>query len=210
MFAKKIEVYRIFYGLIILFFNGIAQQSTVVEDVLKFQSALNEKFASEEMSPLPSEDFENFKNLDFFKIDPSFSVQATFVRTPYETPFVMKTTTNREPIYVKYGEVHFQLEDKEYILNVYQNQMLVTQEAYKDYLFLPYTDMTNGKTTYEGGRFIDLKIPEGNELILDFNKSYNPYCCYNDRYSCPVPPVENHLEIEIPVGVKKYLRSEEH
>lgn len=182
----------------------MAQDSTTIKKILMFQEELNKEFTSEEESPLTPKDFKVFKELDFFDIDTTYSVTAEFVRTPYETPFIMKTTTDREPIYVKFGEAHFTLQEKEWTLNIYQNQGLKTQSEYEDYLFLPFTDLTNGETSYGGGRFIDLKIPEGDIILIDFNMAYNPYCAYSARYSCPIPPEENHLELEIPVGVKKY------
>ncbi|MDH7444493.1 DUF1684 domain-containing protein [Aquimarina sp. 2201CG14-23] len=202
-------MYRLSFLLILFFSNVIAQDSTAIHRVLVFQEELNRDFASEEESPLTPKDFKEFKELEFFDIDTTYSVLASFVRTPYETPFIMKTTTNREPIYVKYGEAHFVLQEKEWVLNIYQNQGLKTQPEYKDYLFLPFTDLTNGETSYGGGRFMDLKIPEGDTIVIDFNTAYNPYCAYSARYSCPIPPEENHLELEIPVGVKKYKKHEE-
>lgn len=75
-------------------------------------------------------------------------------------------------------------------------------EEYRDYLFLPYTDLTNAIETYGGGRFMDLLIPSGDTIIIDFNKSYNPSCAYNHAYSCPIPPEENDLNIRITAGVK--------
>jgi uncharacterized protein (DUF1684 family) len=79
---------------------------------------------------------------------------------------------------------------------------MATKE-YTNYLFLPFTDLTNGKETYAAGRYIGLKIPkEGNELIIDFNMAYNPYCAYSDRYSCPVVPAANNLATEIRAGLK--------
>ncbi|GGX08718.1 hypothetical protein GCM10007384_08090 [Aquimarina muelleri] len=189
--------------------NLFAQDSTAIKRILSFQQELNKDFTSEETSPLIPKDLERFKSLDFFKIDTSFCVTAKFVRTPYETPFVMKTTTGTEPLYVKYGEVHFVLQSKVFILNVYQNQGLTTEPQYDTYLFLPFTDLTNAESSYSGGRFIDLKIPEGDSVLIDFNTSYNPYCAYNPRYSCPIPPEDNHLEIKIPVGVKKFKNESE-
>ncbi|WP_459212936.1 DUF1684 domain-containing protein [Aquimarina rhabdastrellae] len=186
--------------------NLIAQKTTAIKEIRDFQEALNKKFVIAETTPLTSEDLEVFTTHEFFAINMHYRIKADFIRTPYETPFIMQTTTNREPIYVKYGEVHFRLNKKKYILNVYQNQALIEQEEYKNYLFLPFTDLTNGKTTYGGGRFIDLEIPEKQTIIIDFNKAYNPYCAYNNKYSCPIPPEENHLEIEIPVGVKSFKR----
>ncbi|WP_109298900.1 DUF1684 domain-containing protein [Aquimarina sp. AU474] len=192
--------------LLLFFFWGtiFGQETSDIQRVLSFQDKLNKEFASEESSPLTPKNLERFKTLDFFEIDTSFCITAKFIRTPYETPFIMKTTTGREPLYVKYGEAHFKLQEKQYVLNIYQNQGLQSQIEYVDYLFLPFTDMTNGEVSYVGGRFMDLKIPEGNSILIDFNTSYNPYCAYNDRYSCPIPPEENHLDIKINAGVKKY------
>ena len=75
---------------------------------------------------------------------------------------------------------------------------------YEDYLFLPFTDKTNGDSSYGGGRYLDLKLPEGDSIIIDFNQAYNPYCAYNDKYSCPVPPKSNNLDIEVLAGVKTF------
>ena len=77
---------------------------------------------------------------------------------------------------------------------------------YGHLLFLPFNDTTNGKTSYGGGRFIDIEIPEkGNSsIIIDFNKAYNPYCAYNKRWSCPLVPSENWLKIAVLAGEKKF------
>jgi len=122
----------------------------------------------------------------------------------------MNTTTGREPLYVKYGEAHFVFQEKEIVLNIYQNQGLLTQPEYQDYLFLPFTDVTNGASSYAGGRYIDLKIPESETILIDFNTAYNPYCAYNGRYSCPIPPEENHLDLKIIAGVKAYKKYPDH
>lgn len=203
-------MYRLLFFLLVCVSNLVAQaqDSTSVKRVISFQYELNKKFADADISPLTTKDFENFRSLEFFDIDTSYSVLATFVRTPYETPFIMKTTTDREPLYVKYGEAHFVLQEKECVLNIYQNQGLKTQSEYENYLFLPFTDLTNGDTSYPGGRFIDLQIPEGDVILIDFNMAYNPYCAYSGRYSCPIPPEENSLDIAIPVGVKNYVTHE--
>ncbi|MEB3344590.1 DUF1684 domain-containing protein [Aquimarina gracilis] len=199
-------MFRLFFVFVFFFGNLLAQDPSDVRRILTFQDDLNKEFASEEKSPLLPKDLKQFKTLDFFKIDTSYCIRAKFVRTPYETPFIMKTTTGREPLYVKYGEAHFIMNEKNVVLNIYQNQGLKAQPEYEDYLFLPFTDLTNGEQSYAGGRFIDLKIPEGDLILIDFNTAYNPYCAYNDRYSCPIPPQENHLDFKIVAGVKKYKK----
>ncbi len=177
-----------------------------VAAVIEFQKHLNEEFRNEEESPLSPRDREDFVSLDFYPIDTSFSVMADFVRTPFEAPFEMQTSTDRRPVYVKYGEVYFQLKGKEFKLNVYQSQELKKTNEYRDYLFLPFTDPTNGNTSYSGGRYIDLTIPKSNKIRIDFNQAYNPYCAYSGNYSCPVPPSENELSIPVTAGVMAYKK----
>ncbi len=172
--------------------------------VVEFQKDLNLKYADSLKSPLMKEDLAVFKALDFFPINPQFAIQALFVRTKKEKSFKMKTTTSRLPEYKKYGELHFVIDGKSFKLNVYQNLDLIKKAAYKNYLFLPFSDKTNGKETYIGGRYIDMKIQKSKKWLIDFNKAYNPYCAYNYKYSCPIVPLENDLDIEINAGVKKF------
>ena len=151
-----------------------------------------------------TEDLATFKTLDFFPANEKFFVVAKFVRTKKEKPFEMKTSTDRKPMYVKYGEVFFTIDGSNLKLNVYKNIALSKQEKYKDHLFLPFSDLTCGNESYIGGKYIDLKIPKANSIVIDFNTSYNPYCAYNHKYSCPIVPLENDLNIEIKAGVKKF------
>ncbi len=171
------------------------------EEIAAFQQQLNEEFANSEESPLPKKALKKFKGLAFYPADEKFRVTAAFTQTADAVPFQMKTTTNRLPTYEKYGEVTFAIDGQNFKLNIYQSHSLRETEAYKNYLFLPFTDLTNGEETYGGGRFIDLSIPEGNTMVIDFNKAYNPYCAYNPKYSCPIPPRENNLNLRITAGV---------
>ena len=104
----------------------------------------------------------------------------------------------------KYGVLKFYILGKDLALYAYQNIDLVKKEAYKDYLFIPFTDLSNGFETYGGGRYIDIQYNGEESIVLDFNKAYNPYCAYSGRWSCPIPPKENHLEIEIKAGVRSF------
>ncbi len=174
------------------------------KEISRFQKKLNNEFKDPQESPFSEDDLKNFKSLDFFPVDTNFRVTAKVIRTRDSKPFQMKTNTERLPLYTVYAIVSFKLNGKTYELPVYQNQKLMQTPEYKDYLFLPFTDLTNGKSTYGGGRYLDLEIPEGNTMIIDFNKAYNPYCAYNEKYSCPIPPQKNHLDTAIRAGVKKF------
>jgi hypothetical protein len=172
------------------------------QSIIEFQSRLNEEFRNPEESPLTQNDLEKFDSLTFFSINEKYRVVAKFEKIENAIPFEMKTTTDRLPVYEIYGVATFILDGIEYTLNIYQSHSLREKEEYKSYLFLPFTDLTNGNETYGGGRFIDLLIPEGDQIVIDFNMAYNPYCAYNHTYSCPIPPEENDLNCEIRAGVK--------
>jgi hypothetical protein len=190
--------------LITLFFTsliGFAQVKASAED---FQKNLNIEFANAAQSPLTEKDLLAFKALDFFPIDSDFIVEATFIKSKNEKSFEMKTTTDRMPLYVKYGEISFVIKGETFKLNVYKNIELSRKKGFKNHLFLPFSDLTSGGETYCGGRYIDLQIPKGKTITIDFNKAYNPYCAYNYKYSCPLVPLENDLLTNINAGVKKF------
>lgn len=170
----------------------------------EYQEELNASFKDSLYSPLTDEDRQSFEGLDFFPIDEKYTVKAKFVKAKRQKPFEMQTTTARKPKYIKFGELHFTMDGKELVLTVYKNIDLSKRKGFKDYLFLPFLDETNGIETYGGGRYLDMKIPTSDKVIIDFNKAYNPYCAYNHEYSCPIVPLENELAIEVKAGVKKF------
>lgn len=181
-----------------------AQQPAVLNSAQEYQRRQAESFMNPGLSPLLPEDFDQFKGLEFFPLSEKFYVEAEFVRTPFEMPLTMPTTTGEEERYVKYGEAYFTINGKEYMLNLYQNQQLKASQEYQDLLFLPFTDSTSGISTYAGGRYLDLEVPKGKTIIIDFNKAYNPLCVYNPVFSCPIPPSENDLAVAIEAGMKDY------
>jgi uncharacterized protein (DUF1684 family) len=185
---------------------SFGQNNFVKDSVIAFQKQINLEYADARESPLLEKDLKKFKTLDFYPINETFFILAKFVRTPDEKPFEMTTTTTRKPIYVKYGEAHFLIDGKSFTLNIFQSQDLKKIDKYKNSLFLPFTDLTSGVESYGGGRYVDLEIPDGDLIPIDFNTAYNPYCAYNHKYSCPIPPQENDLAIEIKAGVKKFKK----
>jgi uncharacterized protein (DUF1684 family) len=180
------------------------QPDTYYSELEIYQQEQNAFFSDTNTSPLTKEGLAHFDRLEFFPADKKYCVTADFSLTPDASSFLMPTTTERVVEYKKYGTASFELDGKKYTLSIYQNQEIKDKEEYEDYLFLPYKDWTNGHESYGGGRYINLTIPDGNKIVIDFNKSYNPYCAYNDRYSCPIPPDENHLDTEIRAGVRAY------
>lgn len=194
----------LYYIILLSFVLVQSQENKTVETSKDFQDKLNIEYADRKESPLTDEDFKTFKTLNFFPINENYIVDAKFIRTKKEKNFEMKTSTNRLPVYKKYGELYFTIEGKKLKLNVYQNIDLIKKKEYKDYLFLPFSDLTSGKESYIGGRYIDMRIQKESIWKIDFNKAYNPYCAYNHKYSCPIVPLENDIDVEIFAGVKKF------
>lgn len=173
------------------------------EDIARFQQELNHEYKDPAKSPLEPKALKRFKKHDFFPVDLKYRVVARLTVTENTPFFQMKTTGDRLPQYRIFGSVLFTLDGIDYQLPVYQSKDLLKTPTYEDYLFLPFTDLTNGKESYVAGRYLELRMPkEGNEVLVDFNKAYNPYCAYTDRYACPLVPSENHLDIEIRAGVR--------
>ena len=179
--------------------------SVKLQAILDYQEEKNEEFRDPESSPLPDRYRKNFKGLDFFPADTTYIISAHFERTPDAQPFQMPSTTDERTWEIVYGIVHFELNGVKHQLEVYQGLELRNREGFKDYLFLPFLDLTNGEETYGGGRYLDLRIPNSDSLVIDFNKAYNPYCVYNKKYSCPLVPRQNFMNTKVMAGVRDFV-----
>jgi len=194
---KRLNLFAILFLFSITGFS----QSDFVDDVLTFQNDLNKHYSDSVTSPLTIDDRKVFTGLDFFPPDKYFRIEAALIKKFNPLIVTLKTTTDRAPRYILYAEAMFVIEGKKFHLNVYKSEL--TKEGEKEYAFIPFTDLSNGVTTYTGGRYIEVDITGIDSIIIDFNKAYNPYCAYNHKYSCVVPPSENFIDFEINAGVKK-------
>jgi uncharacterized protein len=186
------------------YFHTYAQTDSVAlsAEIQRYQEELNKEYKDVKSSPLKPADLRKFKKHLFFPVDLNYRVQAKLELTPNTSFSLMKTTGRILQEYRAYANAVFTLNGKTFTLPVYQSKSLMRTAGYEDYLFCPFTDLTNGNETYDGGRYVEVRIPkEGDQVIIDFNKAYNPYCAYNDTYSCPLVPQQNHLEVEIKAGV---------
>lgn len=149
--------------------------------------------------------FKKFSHLLYFPPDQQYAVKAVLEKFPTIETFKVRTSQKEEKTYYRYARVKFQLEGKEFHLTAFKFS-LEAKDPEADTLFIPFSDATSGKETYEVGRFLDIRGPKGdeNEVILDFNRCYNPLCNYSPGFNCPIPPLENYLDIQIKAGEKTY------
>ncbi|MCD4772785.1 MAG: DUF1684 domain-containing protein [Bacteroidales bacterium] len=162
------------------------------------------EFKNPNTSPIILKQIEKFTGLNYFDINPDYKIKGVFSIDTSTSIFKMKTSTERLPEYRKYGSIEFNIDTNHLSLNVYQNINLTKNPEFKDYLFIPFRDYTCGEESYGGGRYLDFRIPQTDTVIIDFNLAYNPYCAYNNKYSCPIPPDENKLGIRIMAGEIKF------
>lgn len=187
--------------------NGFAQ--SYQEQIAKHREAYKEDFIKDSSSPLKKDDLQN---LHFYDADSNYRVLVEVALLKNEKVFKMPTFNGSSSDYYRYARVNFNLNGKTIQMTLYRSVSLASNPVYKDHLFLPFTDETNNKETYGGGRYIDLDAKEirDNRIEIDFNKAYNPYCAYSDGYRCPVPPEENDLQLAIKVGEKLYTGKKKH
>ena len=170
--------------------------------VLEWRKERDAFFKTHQRSPLTLKEKRNFRGLRYYPFDPHYVFTGQIERygfhinnPKYYGTFLTNKGTNKR--YIRYGRFHFKLDGKDHTLEIYKSIL-------SDYLFIPFKDQTNGKESYEGGRYIDAEILDGYKMVLDFNLAYHPSCAYNDKFVCALPPRENVLDIEIRAGEKNY------
>jgi uncharacterized protein (DUF1684 family) len=182
---------------------SLQAQAPYEQHIAEHRAAYKQAFVDDSHAPL---DEAGVEKLSFFPPDSAYRVEAKFERTTDAEPFDMATYSGTTKPYVQYGTLTFELHDTTLQMAIYQNLRLIRMPQYREQLFIPFKDRTNGEESYGGGRYMDVskKDIEQGELLLDFNKAYNPYCAYSDGYNCPIPPVANHLPVAIEAGERSY------
>lgn len=202
---KNFKIYYLFILLGVLSFSCQNEEDKIyISEIEQQRFEKNQEYSDSLKSPLNPIHLAEFNGLEYFEVDPDFNIEGTLELTPEEKPFEMYTSTNRLPVYRKYGNFHFKVKGKDFVLGVFQNMDIIDDSVQKNYLFIPFQDLTSSKEAYGGGRYIDIQIPETNKVMVDFNLAYNPYCAYDDKWSCVIPPPENFLEVKILAGEKKF------
>ncbi len=173
--------------------------------VLEWRKERDTFFKTHQRSPLSPKEKRNFKGLKYYPFNPKYVFCGQIERysfhinnPKYYATFLTNKGINKR--YIRYGTFHFKLDGKEYSIEIYKSIL-------SDNLFIPFKDKTNGKESYDGGRYIDAEILQGYKMVLDFNIAYHPSCAYNDNFICVLPSRENTLDVEIRAGEKNLNNS---
>ena len=187
-------------AITILNFLTVGESSEDYIERLETDRKDKDGFMTSSSSPMTEDDKKVFTGLNYFPIDENYRVTAKLILSESKRPIFVPSTTGEQLKYVPFAYAEFELNGTEQRLLLYQDW----EESNPNKLSLMYTDETSAFTTYGGGRYVDVMYRNTNSVIIDFNTAYNPYCHFNDEFSCPIPPRENMMEIPINAGEKLY------
>ena len=166
-----------------------------MSELTDFREEKDAFFQRHPQSPLTSDQKRGFTGLNYFPENDALRLEVTVDPLNDQQPMQMQTSTGGVQSYIRYGRFHFQVEGQEAELTIYQNE---------NGFFLPFVDSLAGKETYPAGRYLEPEPLPDNRFFVDFNLAYNPYCAYNEMWSCPITPPENRLKIPIHAGEKLF------
>jgi uncharacterized protein (DUF1684 family) len=171
-------------------------QNDYIAQVQRARDQKDSLFRKTKQSPFYAK--KNFKQLHYYPIDSTYALSALVI--PQEKPKIIQLPTSSQVIktYKKAYAIVFTWDGITDTLWGY------IKKEVPHILFVPFKDKTNGYDTYGGGRYLELNVPKGDSIIVDFNYAFNPYCHYDTGFSCPIVPPENHLNVAICAGEKLY------
>lgn len=171
--------------------------------VERFRRNKDEFFKSDLHSPLHPDQKERFSHLDYFPVDDAFTFHLTLDRNNVShEPIQLDTTSGTLQEFIPAGKINLAIEGNRVSLTLYR-------ETGRGRYFLPFRDSTSGHETYGGGRYLDPQEAPDGTIAIDFNYAYNPYCAYNEDWTCPIPPDENRLDVPVRAGEKVFKLDED-
>ena len=186
-----------FWVLIFVFCVACSNnQQVYIQEVNDFRLFKDNQFKSDPQSPIL--DRNKFTQLNYFEVHTDFKVEGTLQESDFPTYMNLHANENAPTTYEKIGIVEFNL-----LGNTYKLSAFIGPGENKNRIFIPFKDLTSGKSTYGAGRFLyAIKKETENVYSIDFNYAHNPYCAYNPNFSCPLPPKENFINLAVKAGEK--------
>ncbi len=193
--------------LLIIFysFSDIQVSNKYLDEINKFRADKNAQFRTDESSPIPEKKRGSFLGLAYFAPEPAYRINAELIPLNDTLDLAIPTNTEETRPMRRYAHIKFKLNGQSVKLTLFKYQ---EADQEKNQLFLPFADASNGAETYGMGRYLDINLADvrANQVTIDFNMTYNPYCAYTDEFSCPLPPPENRLPFKVLAGEKSYVK----
>jgi uncharacterized protein len=167
----------------------------MMNELQEFRAEKDEYFGLNIQSPLTPEQQKDFKGLNYFPENRDLVLEVKVEEFPVKGEIAMQTSTGDVQMYERFGRFSFSVDGQNAELTIYQNE---------NGFFLPFVDSLAGAETYPAGRYLEPEPLPGGRFLVDFNLAYNPYCAYNERWSCPITPAENRLKVAVRAGEKLF------
>jgi uncharacterized protein (DUF1684 family) len=161
----------------------------------EFRASKDDFFANHPQSPLTPKQKQEFHGLNYFDENPDLELEVKLEKFPEQEQIGIQTSTGQTQTYTRYGKFKFNVNGQEAELTLF---------AGDNGFFLPFVDSLAGKETYPAGRYLEPEPLPGDRFMVDFNMAYNPYCAYNEMWSCPLTPPENRLKVPVRAGEKMF------
>jgi uncharacterized protein len=204
MKTKNIIILIVVIGLIAIvfsFFQGSKDQTAYINEINQERKEKDNFMRTSPESPF-ADSTVTFTELQYYPPNPKYKITATLTPIQNKKTIVLTTNDSKNERYIEYAYAEFDLDGFHHKLLILE---MIDMGPFRGKLFLAFGDRTSAEDTYGAGRYLDVaKNPGSNTILLDFNKAYNPYCAYADKYSCPLPPSENLLSVPILAGEKNY------
>lgn len=165
--------------------------------IASYRANKDQFLSTDAHSPLPFEYRHSFSGLPYFDWNPNLIFTADLVAAD-GAEIKIETSDGTDRIYRRAASVTLEIAGSPQTLALY--------DTGHPGLFLPFRDATSGRETYGGGRYLDLDPAENGTVTIDFNLAYSPFCAYDDRYSCALPPTENWMSVLIEAGEKTWRK----
>ena len=203
------------YGLIIILFLTLLvteackenriddpEMKTYIESLMKERKEKDYSLQFDINSPFNRDTTITFKPLNYYEPNPDFVFKSKLFKYDVQDTVAILGTKGETRPAVLLGFLELKKVNKVIRINVYQSFSRTGEPYYSIW----FTDQTTGKETYGVGRYLDFELNDHPEFVytIDFNKAYNPYCAYSSLFTCPIPRVEDYIDMEIEAGEKNF------
>ncbi|MDG2342337.1 MAG: DUF1684 domain-containing protein [Cytophagales bacterium] len=192
--ALPLIITSIFLSIAYYLYNSSEEYETYTIKLNEYREERNDFLNNSSSSPLKNS---NYK-LSYYDPNVNYKVIASVIEREKIDTITLATSTGNSERFTDFATLNFKLGRSKFSLPVYK----YLEGINKGDLFFCFLDKTNNESTYPGGRYIDIEFENAKRIELDFNKSYNPYCVYDEEFSCPIPPKKNYINMEIRAGEK--------
>ena len=168
-----------------------------MSQLTEFRQSKDDFLARDHHSPLTDEQQRSFSRLSYYDENTALRLELEVSTFGTDEVVEMQTSTGDVASYLRWGKVAFQVDEE-------PAELIIFKDVRGGEFFLPFADATSGEETYPSGRYLEIHELSDSKVLVDFNYAYNPYCAYNEQWSCPLTPFENRLRVPIRAGEKSF------